>query len=971
MAPKSKPYQLFLLGPPRLELEGEILRPDTRKALSLLAYLALHDYEFQRDNLTALLWPELDQSRARAALRRTLTPLNHALGKDALLTTRETVQLNPEFSIWVDVRAFEQQIEACLTHGHAPDEVCERCEKPLETALDLYRGHFMEGFSLRDSAAFDDWQFIEAERLGRICTGVLERLTRYLAQESRFESAIKTGLQWLGMDPLHEPAHRALMQLYMLTGQRSQALRQYRECHRILDKELGVSPLEETTQLYEDILENRIKGTSREFLPAAATNRTPISVKQIPEAPIPMVGREEPWETLTTVYQRATGKGQFVVVEGEIGIGKTRIGQEFVDYAQHFGAVIFTARCYEGEKGLAYSPINAALRSALKPDQVALLNQSLAPVWRYEASRLLPELATPTQSLQDFSQADPSGTQSRLYEAVRQIFAALCTGPTAGLLFIDDLQWADSASLDLLAYLVRRLSQLPLMIIGTWRPDYISPHDPLRSLYSESVRAGIGTLIQLERLKEKSVAKIAAHFKKNKPALVTDLYSRTEGLPFFIIEYLTAGPDDHSNTIPEGVREIQQTRFSGLNEAGRQLLTTAAIIGRDFDFETLRSASGRSEEETINALEMLLNRGMLIERIPDETAAGAALTHNLPQYDFSHETLHRVVLEQTSLARKRLLNRRVAESYLTQSQRIEENAARIAHHLSQAGQDQRAAEYFFKAGDHARKLYANAEALAHFQAALAHGHAEPARIHEAIGDLLTLRGEYKKAIFSYEKSASLSTEQALPQIERKLANVHHRRGDYERAASHFQTTLELLGNAGDATGLRALTNIDWSRTALQTGNIELSRRLAETGLELARESRDHPMESLAQNALGLLARKAGRLESAREHFNNAISAAQDQQSARIAALNNLALVFSDEDRYEDAIRLTRQALEACIRIGDRHREAALRNHLSDRLHANGQSEAAMVELKQAVEIFAEIGEESGDLQPEIWKLVEW
>ncbi len=968
--PLKKPdFQLFLLGPPRIESGGKPERLDTRKALALIAYLALHDDDFQRDALTALLWPELDQSRARAALRRTLTPLNNALGKGALITTRETVMLNPDFSLWVDQRAFEQHIGATRTHGHLNSEVCKRCVDPLEQALVLYRGGFMEGFSLRDSAAFDDWQFSESQRLHRLCTEIQEKLTVLYERENHLEKAIEHAYQWLAMDQLHEPAHRALMRLYIRTGQRSNALRQYRECLRILDRELGVSPLEETTRLYEDILENRF-GSSERVNPVEVV-RPSLNAAAMLDNPAPMVGRSDSWISLQSAFQLAKKRGQLVVIEGELGIGKTRLAQEFVDYAQSTGATVFSSRCYEGEKILAYSPVYTALRSTVDQKKISKLTQSLAPIWRYEAARLLPELVRTDDSLQDFGQADPLSAQSRLYESVRQILTLLSESGPPGVLFIDDLQWADSASIDLLAYLVRRLAQLTLIIIVTWRSDYVDPHDPLRNLYAEASRGGVGTLIQLERLNESEVAEIAEHFSKVPDAVKKNLFANTEGLPFFVIEYLSAAFTLTDRQIPEGIRDIQQARLANLDEASRQLLTTAAVIGRSFDFETLRFASGRSEEETIGALEKLLNKGLLAEKNRDEPAAVPNSLTRLPQYDFSHETLHQIVLNQTSLARQRLLHSRVAGAYQKQSQRSDENAARIGHHLSQSGQDERAAEYFYKAGEHARNLYANGEALAHFESALALGYPDAASIHEAIGDLLTLGGEYKRAVLSFEKSASLADASLLPQIERKLANVHHRRGDYDLAASHFKTALELFEENEKDTGIRAMIHIDWSRNASMTGDITLGRKLAETGLELAETGKDRYMISLAHNVLGILARKSGQLNDARAHLESALASADDFLPARIAALNNLALVSSEEGHFQEAIDLTRSALEACTKLGDRHREAALRNHLSDRLHAHGRSDKAMLELKKAVEIFAEIGKEMGDLQPEIWKLVEW
>ena len=139
----------------------------------------------------------------------------------------------------------------------APEpEVCPECLPPLAEAATLYRDDFMAGFGLRDSVAFDDWQFFQAESLRRELAGALERLARGRGALGEWESAIAHARRWLALDTLHEPAHRLLMALYAWSDQRAAALRQYRECVRILGKELGVAPLEETTLLYHAIQEN-------------------------------------------------------------------------------------------------------------------------------------------------------------------------------------------------------------------------------------------------------------------------------------------------------------------------------------------------------------------------------------------------------------------------------------------------------------------------------------------------------------------------------------------------------------------------------------------------------------------------------------------------------------------------------------------------------------------------------------------
>jgi ABC-type transport system substrate-binding protein/DNA-binding SARP family transcriptional activator len=249
--------RLLLLGAPLLERESEPIRLDTRKNMALVAYLALTGEAHTREALVTLFWPEADPGRARAGLRRNLAVLKNALGGEWLVVDRESVDTDPQARVWLDVARFRELLRAWQGHGHPEAEVCPECLAALGEAAELYRGDFLEGFSLRDSPGFDEWQFFQTESLRQELASALERLVQGQSAQGRHEPAIPYARRWLALDPLHEPAHRWLMQLYAWSGQRSAALRQYDECERLLNADLGISPDKETTQLYKAIKAKR------------------------------------------------------------------------------------------------------------------------------------------------------------------------------------------------------------------------------------------------------------------------------------------------------------------------------------------------------------------------------------------------------------------------------------------------------------------------------------------------------------------------------------------------------------------------------------------------------------------------------------------------------------------------------------------------------------------------------------------
>jgi ABC-type oligopeptide transport system substrate-binding subunit/DNA-binding SARP family transcriptional activator len=266
---------LYFLGPPHVERDNASLKIRRRKVTALLAYLALRGEGCTRDFLAAMFWPEQDQSHARADLRRALSSLQKAVGKGWLSVDREVVGLNPSADIWLDVREFQSRLADPHTHDHPPDQVCPACLPPLAEAAALYRDDFLAGFSLSGSPGFDEWQFFQTEGLRQDLAQALKRLAHGLSTQGEFEPAIDYARRWVALDPLHEPAHRTLMRLYAWSDQRAAALRQYGECARVLQEELGVPPEDETTQLYEAIQERRElpSPVGRESLPAGTADR--------------------------------------------------------------------------------------------------------------------------------------------------------------------------------------------------------------------------------------------------------------------------------------------------------------------------------------------------------------------------------------------------------------------------------------------------------------------------------------------------------------------------------------------------------------------------------------------------------------------------------------------------------------------------------------------------------------------------
>jgi multiple sugar transport system substrate-binding protein len=255
-----------LLGPLQVTLDGEpVTGFESDKVRALLAYLAVESQQPQRrETLAGLLWPDWPERSARTNLRRALANLRTAIGDRQatppfLHVSRQTIQFNTASDAWVDVTAFTRLVEAGPRAEASVKGPSRQTAERLEEAVALCRGSFLEGFSLADSPAFEDWILLKRERLHRQVVDGLCCLADCHEQRGDYENALLHAWRQVELDPWRERAHRQVMRLLALSGQRGAALAQYETCRRLLATQLNVEPAAETTQLYEAICRGKLQ----------------------------------------------------------------------------------------------------------------------------------------------------------------------------------------------------------------------------------------------------------------------------------------------------------------------------------------------------------------------------------------------------------------------------------------------------------------------------------------------------------------------------------------------------------------------------------------------------------------------------------------------------------------------------------------------------------------------------------------
>jgi DNA-binding SARP family transcriptional activator len=307
------------LGPPQLILENEPVNVNRRSIVALLAYVAVNDSKqakrtYTRESLSALLWPDSDQVKAFTNLRHTLWEIQKTFGPDWLITNRETIGLQADANVWVDVHRFE----SLLSESQTQSDVSLRI--PLLTeSVKLYRHHFLTGFNLKNSPTFDAWSLTKADELHHKLTQVLTLLTEDYCLLGDVESAVQYARRLVTLDPLNESAHRQLMQVYSQVGQHNAALKQYQSFEQTLRKEMGLDPQPETRALYKQIR----KGNIRQF--QAEIKREAITPpNNLPQQLTSFIGREKEQEEIVHLLAR----NRLVMLTGPGGVGKTRLSLE-------------------------------------------------------------------------------------------------------------------------------------------------------------------------------------------------------------------------------------------------------------------------------------------------------------------------------------------------------------------------------------------------------------------------------------------------------------------------------------------------------------------------------------------------------------------------------------------------------------------------------------------------------------------
>ena len=682
---------LTLLGPGVVLGGAPSAPPLGAKPLALLAYLALEPGPQSRERLASLLWGEHPDAAARASLRQAVKQVREAVG-EALRVSRDALELDN--SVDCDVRRFQTAAEQ---------------DPAAAAAFDVTR--FLSGLALRDCPAFDEWVALQREELLRRSREALGRLTRDAMGKWQWREAVAHANRWLAAEPLSDEAARLLIESLYLAGDRTAALARFAEFRARLNSELGAAPSRALGQLVRRIEADQGSRPSRQI--TDEWNVRP------PAFECALVGRAHQLEELQRAWRSVRrGAGRVVLIEGEAGVGKSRLADEFFRWVQAEGGTVLRARSYDARVGVPFGPVVEALRGALDAPGLS----GADPQWLAEASRLLPELR---QRFRALPEASPVPADAwRLFEAVAQLLVAMAAEQPVALA-TDDLQWCDSDSCSLLHFLTRRLEDAPVLWCGMLTLGELRRDAPAARLCRALRVRPRSTVVTLAPLSEDEVLQMVREMghvtaPTGGRRLAERLHSVTRGNPFYAVEvlktlfaqgWLTADPvsgawmaapsasEPTAMAMSPTVHDAIAERIESLPPDLHDVLITIAVAGTGCRAGLLSHVHG------ISRLRAATIADELVERCLVEEENGS--------YRCTHPVIARVVRDRLTTSRRRELHRAVAVALelMSQTDGVPSPPGEIARHAEAAGDRLLAYRWSLKASEAARQRYAYQEAL--------------------------------------------------------------------------------------------------------------------------------------------------------------------------------------------------------------------------------------------------------------------
>jgi DNA-binding SARP family transcriptional activator/tetratricopeptide (TPR) repeat protein len=912
---------ICLLGPFTALLDGVPLtgfRSD--KVRALLAYLAVEAHRpWTRATLADLLWPDFPEKAAQSNLRNAISNLRSVIrdqraGTPFLKVDQETIQFNLASDYRLDVKEFMDLVSAS-THTDAV-RMGQQDALHLLQALQLYQGNLLEGFSV-SSAPFEEWVLLNGEHIRQKALEAVRLLVGWYERTGDLSQALHHARFWLQLERWDEAAHRAIIRILAQQGHRVAALAQYETCRQQLKSNLGIEPEPATVRLYEQVRDGQVAPNpgDPDLFTSSQPLRLPGFIKEASvktEEPPFFVARQKELQCLDAGFETVLeGEGRVLFVTGDAGSGKTALLTEFTRRAmtRYPDLIVLGSQCnaYTGQSD-PYFPFRELAKMLSGNVESRVLTGNVSEEHALRLWRLIPQvveivLEDGPDLLDTFissrdllaaahvNQAVDREQFVRLQSRVEQLsqpvnrlmvqqeplysqftgFLSSLSQQVSLVLILDDLQWIDTDSVNLLFHLCRRLPGLRILLLGAYRPEDVAvgqagkPH-PLEGVIHELQTRGGDILIDLMDNDGLDFVELLLDGEPNRlgPDFRRLLHRHTNGHPLFTIELLRGMQlqgdihrDNQGNWVereclnwdklPVRVEAVIAERIRHLPEGCQDLIRTACVEGEHFIAEILAHIHGLDEKEVIRMLSReLAQRHRLVAGHSRKQVQGKTLS----QYRFSHILFQKYLYQQMDDVEKAHLHEQIGTTleafYLQDLDKFPEITQQLARHFELGGIVEKAVQYYTLSGRYAVHLSASSEAASHFQRALRLAKTLPGspkqdgqvlNLHLSLGPALTaavgwgapeLEKNYREAEDLLEK---MHDDARLVPALWLLAVYHLGRSEHQ-AVDRLVERLARLANEVRDPGLSSLADLQVS--PLYQGKLVEARQL----LEYAAQNRD-------------------------------------------------------------------------------------------------------------------------------------
>jgi DNA-binding SARP family transcriptional activator/tetratricopeptide (TPR) repeat protein len=883
--------RVFLLGRLHAFNEGHLRRLSGEKAQSLLAYLVLHPHlPHPRQKLADLFYPEAPFERVRRKLTDTLYRLQKALGSDWFVVERESVALRLDEHLWVDVWEFERLAGSDL-------------EAELEKAVDIYTGELLPEL-------YDDWLLSERELLRNQYHAVLEKLAILQEGGGEVQRALLTWRRLIAAEPLHEPAHQAYLRLLGRMQRYGEALAHYEYFQTLLRCELDAEPLDETRGIVQAIEGERDKAIAQATV----------------EENMPFIGRTtERAAVLGVLEAMFQGKGKVLAIEGEAGIGKSRLLREIAAGVRWRGATLLQGMASETPNTSPFSPLVDALSAFINSPRGAQVEMTL----KGETLAALAQLNPEWKKKFVLDKVPPEAAVNRFYDALN-IFGASIARLTPLVLAFDDLQWASPALWKSLDVLAQSLVGAGGMLIAIYRRPEIE-QTPGWEFVQAWDRIGILKSISLGPFSVEEVSQLI----KDAPQIdAVELHAQTGGNPFYIHEWLSAPESNKtSGDLPVA------NRLQKLSKTARLALESASVLGESIPYRLWTEISDLSS--------------LALATLSDELVANRWLKPSAAGYAFEHDLLRSAVYGEIEPSKRRRLHQRAANAYTSLDP---ENLRARAFHLDQAGLAAEAARAYRLAGEQDFSRFALREAQAALDRALSLLPLEATgeRIETAIAlaktcDATGDRARQKSALDEALANAKGDEPQRLSaHLEGARFNIHI--GQVAEAEQLVESALALARRLGDhEQETEAL--LTYADLCMEQGKWGEVQKWSLQALQQAQSSSNQFAEGRALRYVGIVTRKMGNPVESIEWLERAIAlqrALGDRLQVSISQ-TNLLPAFNELGAWDRLIATAQELVPIKDALGDRLGAAITRQNQSLAYYALGDYVTARQILERVVQ----------------------